>query len=198
MRTFADRLTRTRANVPAEVRLLFVVPMKVALVLLPRSGNDDGEARVNPGPKTAPRAVMLRRGRISALMLAMTASLASIAVGGYSYLQSGGARAPHSSVAEPKAAELVERAAMVRPVHNPESLKQGDVVVVRPNAFSTPTVQQVAAKPNETVLIRRGGAVDSLYMLGDRSGIVVVSEQGSSRIVTPDQITGAFVTPTNR
>jgi hypothetical protein len=156
--------------------------MKLSLLFRPRC---DREFRL-----------VQRRGRTCALLLAMIASTAAVFVGLFSCWQNSAEQAANADV---KPAELVERSAMVRPIANDEAIRAGDLVAIRPNAFTSPTIQMVAAKPNESVIIKRDGAIDSLYMLGESSGIVVVSDQQPSRIVTSDQITGTFVTSsTNR
>jgi hypothetical protein len=89
------------------------------------------------------------------------------------------------------AAELVERSAVVRPFDE-QSLKKGDVIVLRANSFSSPKVQQIAATPNDTVVIRRGGALESLYMIG-ANGFVVVGDREPTRLVHAEEITGTLV-----
>ncbi|HMJ92231.1 MAG TPA: hypothetical protein VK530_20585 [Candidatus Acidoferrum sp.] len=167
--------------------------MKIAVVMLPRSGNV--EVMVNGQMKAVPRVVLLGRGRISLVLLAMLACAATIGVGTYSTLQRS-KPADGGDTSQPRKsdgiAERVERRSVVRPLEPSDELKKGDLVVLRPNSFSTPKVQQVAATPNETVVIRRGGVLDSLYMLGG-SGYVVVSDTEPTRIVRPEEISGTLV-----
>lgn len=125
-------------------------------------------------------------GIASALLVAIVGS-AGVIAGAFYWFNHADANDPTKRMI---AAELVERPALVQPR---EEIKNGDFVVIRPNAFNTPKVQQVAAKPNETVIVRRRGVLEGLYMLGEKSGYVVVSDREPTRIVQPEDITGALV-----
>jgi hypothetical protein len=162
--------------------------VKVAFRVLPRSAKC--ELRMNKiDPARFPRVFFLKRGRTAAVLLVVITCILSVLAGAFTYWKSASSETQRPFIP----AELVERSTVVRPVEDTQNLKPGDLVVLRPNALSKPTVQQVAVRPNETVVIRRGGAIDSLYMLGEKSGIVVASDAEPTRIVRPEQITGTLV-----
>jgi len=171
--------------------------MKIAAATLPESG--DRKLGLN-GKATRPaRVSLIGRGRALGGLVLILLFAGLLAGGTYSYLLGSldeGVRPGFFLPQKPKraaiAAELVERSTMVRPLDDSQTLKKGDLVVVRPNSFSTPKIQQIAATPNETVVIRRAGAIDSLYMLGG-SGYVVVSDKDPTRIVHSEQIAGTLV-----
>jgi hypothetical protein len=73
---------------------------------------------------------------------------------------------------------------IARPFDGSRPLKPGDLVVV--SGLTAPTVRQIAAVPNGTVLLRSGNSLKALYLVGDNS-YVVVSRQGIS-MVRPEEI----------
>ena len=152
---------------------------------------------MNVPPQTdvkSPRIV--RRGRSKRQKLISTvlvSAFALSAIGIFIACRKPAARAKQQKIQEIAATEAPVAVASasrwrVFPFDNSYSLKPGDTVVVHRNGESK--LQQVAANPNEAVLLKRGAALDGIYMAGE-SGYVVISDR-DGKIVSVREITATI------
>jgi hypothetical protein len=151
--------------------------MRFAFVRLPESG--PFEFVLPQGEK--PLIFILGRGKQLAVLLTLLSGAAAIFA--LAHLTRG-----KTEIASPAAQSPAEPRPMVRPVDVSQPLRPGDFVVT--DGTKGPKMRQVAAGPNETVVLRRGNALQALYILGD-SGYVVVSEN-ESRLARPEEIRGSI------
>ena len=182
--------------------------MKVVLVLLPR----DTETNFSSENVTPPFRVFLF-GRTSqivaactvtafALLLVATTWVSAVA---FAARQNGRSEQPAKNPPRHAPAQVVEGIAAahntsrtepsrVLPHNGSQSIKRGDTVVVHQNGSSA--VRKVAAASNESVVLKRGNAVQGLYILGKNSYVVVSENEG--KVVRGDQIFATVAEPRQR
>jgi hypothetical protein len=175
-----------------------VLAMKIALVILPK----DSDCDLVTNGSVAPRVLMLGRAKVlgvlaslfaCAVLLVITTFLVSreTLAGSAVVREAPAAANTDASPATVATPPIAQHRAVVRPIENPVSLRRGDTVVLRSKASAGPAVRKVAGAPRETVVIRRGGEVDGLYLLGANS-YVVTADSAPARVIRPDEIVGTL------
>jgi hypothetical protein len=175
--------------------------MKIAVVLMPKRG----EVNLSVESEKLPRVFFFGRTQFAllgalllcaALLMAVTAWMADgppraaalPADNASPQLAPETASRPHATISgEPSSAVIRSR---VLPFDRSQSLKRGDLVVVNQRGVSA--VRQVAAAANEGVLLRRGKALQGLYVTGENSYVVLSDRDG--KIIRAEEIV-ATVTP---
>jgi hypothetical protein len=155
--------------------------MKLALIFLPK----DGEMSLSVENSEKPPRIFIFR-RCKQLMLLTTALMAAMAMSAIAVLVSQNVGNGAVAVAE-KPAEGVRRSQCQWRVsqYNPtQSLKRGNNVVLHRDGVSR--VWQVAASANSSVLLNRGEATESFYMVGDN--LYVVISDRDSKVVRANEI----------
>jgi hypothetical protein len=182
--------------------------MKVVLVLLPR----DTETNFSSENVTPPFRVFLF-GRTSqivaactvtafALLLVATTWVSAVA---FAARQNGRSEQPAKNPPRHAPAQVVEgiaaahntsrtESSRVLPHSGSQPIKRGDTVVVHQNGASA--VRKVAAASNESVVLKRGNAVQGLYIVGKNSYVVVSENEG--KVVRGDQIFATVAEPRQR
>ena len=159
--------------------------MKLAVVALP----NEMKCEVVPREGQAtPQIVFIGRTKQVAVLAGLF--LCALALVGTTYFATSEARASSPAplavaprLPAPEPLPAADRP-MVRQYDGSKPLKAGDMVILK--GSSAPKVRQIAAAPNQGVLLRRGQALHALYVTGDKSYVVISDKD--SRIVGANDI----------
>lgn len=159
--------------------------MKFAVVPLP--DHAECEFVIKEGEKP-PRVIIIGRGKqlamLITLLLCASALVATNRFASEETELASATLAPAPVESSVPVVSRVEHRSVASHFDGTRTLKAGDLVIM--DGATAPKVRQIAAAPNQTVLLRRGNSLHALYLVGD-NGCVVVSDN-ENRLVHLAQI----------